>query len=118
MKPMHYVGVVFGVILMAFLALTTEVLPVPEAKPCTQAWFQYLDDHYHHLGYVFDPDDDGGEPDLGDREWLYGFTVMTKIKVPEQLSDQRRCQFVQKTLQRRVYIVNKAFGWMFIFKVR
>jgi hypothetical protein len=116
MKPMLYVGVICGVITIIFLALTTEVLRAPEAKPCTRAWFQYLDEHYT-IHNFFDADDDGQGPDLGDREWLYGFTVMIKIKVPEELSDPERCQFVQKTLRERIYIVNKAFGWVFIWKV-
>lgn len=114
-----YAGVILGAIAIIFLVLTTEVLRVPQAKPCTQAWFQYLDDHYIKAMETFDPDDDddGGRPDLGGREWLYGFSVMSKIEVPRDLSDDQRCRFVEKTLRERVYIVNKAFGRMFILKL-
>lgn len=117
MRNMLHVGVVCGALALIFLASTTEVLRAPEAEPCTRTWFQYLDDHYKRVIGNFNEFDDGHGPDLGGREWLYGFTVMTKIKVPGDLSDQQRCQVVQKALQERIYIVNKAFGWTLIFKV-
>jgi hypothetical protein len=116
MKPMLYVGVMCGVVAIIFLALTTEVLCVPEAKPCTQAWFQYLDDHY--VETIRDNSDVDGGPNLGAGEWLDMFVVITKITVPDKLSEQQRCQFVQQALQERIYIVNKVFSGAIVLKVR
>lgn len=116
MKSIRYLGVICGVAALAFLALTTEVLRVPEAKPCTQAWFNYLDDHY--VDAIRDDSDIDGGPDLGGGEWLNMFAAITKITVPDRLSRQQRCQFVQDALKSRIYIVNKAFYGVLIFKVR
>jgi hypothetical protein len=116
-----YVGVIFSVIAVTFLALTTEFIGAPEAKPCTPAWFQYLDDHYVTVIGNLDDDDggDGGrEPDFGAREWIDMFAAMTKITLPNHLSDQQRCQFVQETLRQRIYIANRAFNGSLILKLR
>jgi len=109
-------GVTFGALTLAFLALTTEVIDAPEAKPCTQAWFLYLDDHY--IQAIGEGDDVDGGPDLGDNAWFRWFEGKAKITTPPQLSQQQRCRVIQEKLQERLYIVNKAFGSMLIFKVR
>jgi len=114
MKPMHYVSVIFGLAVMAFLALTTEVLPVPEAKPCTQTWFLYLDDHY--IKTIGEDDDVDGGPDLGDGIWFRWFEGYARISVPPQFLAQERCQLIQKTLQERIYIFNPPLNWLVILK--
>jgi hypothetical protein len=116
MKPMLWFGVICGVVTIIFLALTTEVLCPPEAEPCTQAWFLYLDKHYLQA-IDADNDADGG-PNLGDPVWSSWFEGAAKIWAPPQLSEQQRCQLIQKTLQERIYIVNQAFGRTFILKMR
>ncbi|MBD2977167.1 hypothetical protein, partial [Burkholderia pseudomallei] len=89
---------------VGWLAATTTVLHAPSAQPCTDAWFDAIDKQ-------FDITDNAGHgPDPGSGEWLG--VVERKAKLPEsgQLTEQQRCEAIQRELSQRTYLVNRRLG--------
>ncbi|WP_446326968.1 hypothetical protein [Burkholderia pseudomallei] len=91
---------------VGWLAATTTVLHAPSAQPCTDAWFDAIDKQFD----ITDNAGHGPDPDPGSGEWLG--VVERKAKLPEsgQLTEQQRCEAIQRELSQRTYLVNRRLG--------
>ncbi|KVD85099.1 hypothetical protein WS62_19965 [Burkholderia sp. ABCPW 14] len=92
---------------VGWLAATTTILLAPTAQPGTEAWFDAIDKQFNIT------DGGGHGPDPGSSEWLGA--VERKAKLPENdgLTEQQRCEAIQRELAHRTYIVNQRLGLKF-----
>jgi len=91
---------------LGWLFVTTSVPRAPVVRPCTQAWFSYLDSHYFDIS-----DGERHEPDLGNSKWFNAFEEKAKLRVTSRLPKQQRCELIQGQLERRIFVINEKLGW-------
>ncbi|AOK32493.1 hypothetical protein WS67_03555 [Burkholderia singularis] len=102
--------VISGIALVAvvgWLAATTTVLHAPSERPCTDAWFDQVD---QQLAIT---DDAGHGPDPGSSEWLSATERRMQLPANDQLTTQARCDAIQHALASRTTIVNRHLGLKF-----
>jgi hypothetical protein len=95
-----------AIIVIGWLAVTTDLPRAPLVEPCTPEWFSYLSSHYFDIS-----DGEGHGPDPGSSEWLGSIERQIGLPVGEHTLNSQRCQLIQAQLEHHTYIINQQLGW-------
>ena len=98
------IGVV-ALLVVAWIAINTNIPTPPKSKVCSVEWFSYVGQHYFDIS-----DRQGHGPDPGSSEWLGSVEWKAKLPIRANLPDVERCERIQQQLERHTFIINNALG--------
>ncbi|SAK89607.1 putative lipoprotein [Caballeronia catudaia] len=100
-------------LLLGYLTITTHIPSPPSATPCTEDWFNYIEENYFSTerGDIWsDPVRLDWTVD-GDWRW-FEYIEKEAGAMPASVgtSRQKRCEMLQSRLGSRLYILNDSIG--------
>ena len=100
-------------LMLGYLTITTRIPSLPTATPCTDEWFNYIEENYFSTerGDIWsDPVRLDWTVD-GDWRWFeYVEKKAGAIPAPTSTSRQKRCEMLQSHLGSHLYIINDSIG--------
>ncbi len=93
------------VLFFIFVASTTQRPTPPAAPPCTEAWFQHIEQHY-----ASSADAEGHGPDFGDPSWFSAIEKQLHLPNSSGATQGQRCQLLDAALRRHIFFRHPLLG--------